>query len=91
VNYGLRHKPGLLPVYLGLGAALQLGTRDDDDDDAFLGARIPVGIVYMFEKTPLSIFDEIAPIVELIPETKLRVSGGAGIRLRFGKVLTNTL
>jgi hypothetical protein len=73
---------GLIPVYLGMGLGLQLGSTGGDDD-AFLGIRIPLGAVYLFKNAPFAIFGEVAPIFEVIPETRPRVSGGAGIRFTF--------
>jgi hypothetical protein len=86
--YLLDIEKGELPFYIGLGAGLQLGNKEDDDndDDAFFGFRIPVGLTYLFEEAPLSIFAEVAPIIEVIPETDFRLTGGIGIRFRFGKM-----
>lgn len=78
-------KDNLLPLYLGIGAGLRLGNREDSDDDTFLGARIPIGVAHIFKNAPIGLFGEIAPIVEFIPETEFRLSGGGGIRFLFGK------
>lgn len=70
---------GQLPVYYGIGAKIVF------QDDPVLGARIPLGINYIFDDAPLDIFAEIVPGLELIPETEFALAGGVGIRYFFGK------
>ena len=80
----LRHAFGLipveegqLPVYFGLGARIGFGP------DVTFGARIPVGLDYLFDGTPLDIFLEIVPGLGIIPDTKFEIEGGVGIRYWF--------
>ncbi|MDI6848599.1 MAG: hypothetical protein QME69_02265 [Candidatus Saccharicenans sp.] len=68
---------GQLPLYYGIGARLSL------QDKTRFGIRIPVGLSYMFEKTPIDIFVEIGPVMDVIPETKLQVLGFIGFRYYF--------
>lgn len=70
----LEVSPGSMPVFYGIGGRVSLGTADH------VGARIPVGISYIFEDTPLEIYLEIAPIVDLLPETAISANGNMGIR-----------
>jgi hypothetical protein len=70
---------GKLPVYYGIGAKIVF------QDDPILGARIPLGINYIFDDAPLDIFAEIVPGLELIPETEFDLAGGVGVRYFFGK------
>ncbi len=72
---------GDLPVYYGIGGRIQL--RDNDWDDR-IGVRFPVGLEYIFEDAPLDIFFEIAPILDLAPETDLELNAAVGIRYFFG-------
>lgn len=65
------------PAYLGLGPVFYLR------DDTAIGARIPIGITYLFEDVPISLFLEIAPVIEIIPESDIEISGGTGIRIVF--------
>jgi hypothetical protein len=39
---------------------------------------------YFFEEGRLNVFVELAPIVDLVPETELDFSGGVGLRYCFG-------
>jgi hypothetical protein len=70
---------GKLPVYYGIGAKIVF------QDDPIFGARIPLGINYLFDDAPLDIFAEIVPGLELIPETEFDFAGGVGIRYFFSK------
>lgn len=67
---------GQMPVYYGIGGRLVLG-----DPDTHLGARIPIGIAYLFEESPVELFLEVAPIVDLVPETDFDMNGALGVRL----------
>jgi hypothetical protein len=68
---------GKLPVYYGIGAKVVF------QDDPILGARIPLGINYIFEDAPLDIFAEIVPGLRLFPGTDFDLAGGVGIRYFF--------
>jgi hypothetical protein len=68
---------GQLPLYFGIGAKVGFG------GDVFIGARVPVGLDYMFDGVPLDIFLEIVPGLAILPDTKLDMGGGIGIRYWF--------
>lgn len=68
---------GLVAFYFGIGGRAFIG------DHSNLGVRIPVGVNYHFENDPFEIFFEIAPVLELIPETEADFNGGIGIRYYF--------
>jgi hypothetical protein len=71
---------GDFPAYVGAGAAFRVG-----DGDSFLGVRFPVGVQFLWNTFPLSVFAEVAPIMEVIPDIGARVEGGAGLRFAFGR------
>ncbi len=68
---------GKLPLYFGVGFRIRIGDEDR------VGIRVPVGICYLFEKSPLDIFVEVGPVLDLAPATKLRLTLSAGIRYFF--------
>lgn len=74
---------GLLSVYLGVGARMIFADDfpNDGDNEVLIGARVPVGINYTFENNPLELFLELAPVVNLIPDTDFDVNGGLGLRV----------
>ena len=69
---------GKMPLYYGVGGRLV-----DADDDTHIGVRVPVGINYIFATAPLDLFVEVAPTLDLAPDTDLNVEGGIGIRFWF--------
>ncbi len=76
---------GQLPIYYGIGGRLVLADDypNQGDNNAVLGARIPVGINYLIEDSPVGIFLEVAPILNIIPETDFDIDGGVGVRFYF--------
>ena len=75
----IRVDKGQLPFYFGIGARVKF-----DENDTLVGIRIPVGLDYMFGSgTPLDIFVEIVPILDLAPSTEASLNGSLGIRYWF--------
>lgn len=68
---------GSLPFYYGLGGRIKT------EDDTRLGARIPVGLEYRFANTPLDIFIEVVPILDIAPEMDFSFNAAIGIRFQF--------
>ena len=67
---------GRLPLYYGIGGRMILS------DDPLVGVRIPVGLNYQFA-SPMDLFVEIVPILDLIPSTDFNLGGGVGVRFWF--------
>ena len=72
----LEESPVTMDVYTGVGPTLNLGR---DADLPGLGARVPIGISVAFEK-PVDIFVELAPVIGVVPDLALHVSGTMGVR-----------
>ncbi len=68
---------GELPFYFGFGAKLGIG------HDFSFGARVPVGLNYLFEDAPLDVFVEVVPALQLINSIQFQMNGGIGIRYWF--------
>jgi hypothetical protein len=68
---------GELPFYFGFGAKLGIGNKFS------LGARVPVGLAYLFEDAPLDVFVELVPALQLINQIQFQMNGGIGIRYWF--------
>jgi hypothetical protein len=69
---------GKMALYYGIGGRLV-----DAADDTHIGVRVPVGINYLFATAPLDLFLEMAPVLDLAPDTNLDFDGGLGIRFWF--------
>ena len=65
---------GRFPIYWGVGGRLKF------TKDIRVGVQVPLGISYIFNNTPLDVFLEIRPTLDLIPGTEFTVSGGIGVR-----------
>ncbi|MBN2464123.1 hypothetical protein JXD38_00665, partial [candidate division WOR-3 bacterium] len=74
--------PGDLPIYVGVGGRIKLA-GDGEDQDMRIGVRVPAGISYIFDSFPVDLFLEVAPVVDLVPSTRLGWNFGAGIRYYF--------
>ena len=68
----------VLPVYVGVGARVNLR----DNDDFHLGARGVVGLLFDFKDIPLDVFIEMAPVVDYV-FTDLPEGGGINPNLNF--------
>jgi hypothetical protein len=75
---------GKLPLYYGIGGRIKF-EENRHDEDTKIGVRIPVGISYILANSPLDIFLEIAPLLDLTPSTEFDLNGAVGIRYFFQK------
>jgi len=88
-NYGIFEVDrGSLPLYFGIGGRVRFegddsDRWDNDDHDTHVGMRLVLGLEYLVETYPMSIFFEIAPIVDVAPDTDGSINGGLGIRYVF--------
>jgi len=73
----IKTRTGRLPVYYGIGGRIRF------EDKTRVGIRIPVGMCYIFERTPLDIFVELGPVFDVIPRTEVTVAGFLGLRYYF--------
>lgn len=64
--------------YTGVGGRLGVVSHD-----ALLGVRVVGGFAFWPRDTPLDIFVEIAPVIDLAPASELSANGGIGIRFFF--------
>ncbi len=78
---------GWLPWYFGLGARIKLQEENDgkgrNDEDDLVGIRVPLGVAYMFADSPIDIFAEIVPILDLVPATDFDLNAAIGARFYF--------
>lgn len=66
-----------LAFYYGIGARVIFA------DDPTAGARIPIGLNYVFQNIPFDMFAEAVPIVDFTPEIEFAGNGAVGIRYYF--------
>ncbi|MBM3308492.1 MAG: hypothetical protein FJY74_09215 [Candidatus Eisenbacteria bacterium] len=71
--------PGALPFYVGVGGRVLFR----ESERSRVGIRVPIGLDYLTADRRFDFFLEIAPVVDLVPETEFSVSGGIGARFYF--------
>jgi len=77
-NFNLfRVDTGRMAFFYGLGARIKFA------DSLTVSLRIPIGISYEFERTPVELFLEVVPMVDLIPSTEIQMAGALGFRYYF--------
>ncbi len=77
-NFNLfRVETGRMSFFYGLGARIKFAS------DLTFSLRIPVGIAYEFERTPVELFLEMVPMIDLIPSTGFQMAGAIGFRYYF--------
>ena len=70
---------GQLPLYFGIGGVYRYHENSDNN----LGVRVPVGLDYLFDNSPVDIFGEVVPILDLSPSTEFRINAAIGARFFF--------
>ena len=77
-NFDLIKIPeGRLPFYYGIGGRIKASK------DARIGARVPLGLAYLFNNAPVDIFLEVVPLLDLAPKTAFRINAAIGARYYF--------
>ncbi len=63
--------------YIGVGGRVRF------ENDSRFGVRVPLGLTHAVKDAPLDVFIEVAPILDLAPNTELSANGGIGLRYFF--------
>lgn len=70
---------GLLALYVGPG--MQVTINEDVDNE--LALRAPLGLTYLLGSTPVDVFVEVAPTLQVTDPATLRFDGAIGFRYFF--------
>jgi hypothetical protein len=65
-------------LFAGIGGRLTFGKRE-----GVLGLRIVGGLAWLPRNSPLELFMEVAPILDIVPATDFSANGGIGVRFFF--------
>lgn len=68
---------------ISVGGGVRVHTWDPDGNDTTLGVRVPVNISVVPKHVPIDCFFEVAPVIRLWPETRLRADAALGARFFF--------
>lgn len=63
--------------YYGIGGRIKFENKTK------VGIRVPLGFNYLPTKTPIDVFLEIVPLLDLAPSTKFNLNAAIGIRYFF--------
>ena len=76
---------GKLPVYFGVGGRIKMKKegKGRNEKDVLFGVRVPFGISYLFANTPVDLFAEIVPVLDVVPDTKFDLNAAIGVRYYF--------
>lgn len=77
---GIDVSSGDLPFYIGVGGRIKLKNKDKGYNDDKIGIRVPVGITYIPASTPIDLFLEVVPVLDLVPESSMEFNAAIGIR-----------
>jgi len=69
-----------ISLHYGPGGRLRLV---EDGEKSRLGVRFDVGLTWIPRNSPVDVFLEIAPLLDIIPETKFSFNSGIGVRYYF--------
>lgn len=67
----------MMPFYFGLGLRVKFA------EEAQVGVRVPLGLNHFFGGSPLEIFGEVVPVLNVIPDTEFDFNGAVGLRYYF--------
>ncbi len=68
-----------LGAYIGVGGRVLFLENSEDR----IGVRVPLGVSYQFSQNRFELFFEVAPVVDLVPDTETDLGGGIGLRYQF--------
>jgi len=72
--------------YYGIGGRIKAkNSNNNNSDDARFGARIPLGLTYVFASEPIDIFLEAVPVLDFTPKTDASFNGALGARFYFSR------
>ena len=75
---------GRMSLFYGPGARVKFGARDEfGDGGTVVSIRGVVGLAYEFQETPLELFIEVVPMLDIVPSTAANMAGAIGFRYYF--------
>lgn len=75
--------------YVGLGSSLNIYKKEnrkrigDNEANLVLSARIPIGVSWAIANSPIEVFVEIVPVLNIIPGLSFDMNAGLGGRIFF--------
>ncbi len=72
-----------VPFYAGVGGRVGFDQRGKNDGKTLIGIRAPIGIAAQWSSSPVELFLEVGPGIELSPSSEFDITAGLGARYYF--------
>lgn len=82
-RWNVRNVSNPLTLYYGLGFRLENINSGKHDGKTSFGPRAPIGLHLEINNPNISFFGELAPVLQLTPESEVEIMVGVGVRIRF--------
>ena len=82
-SFSLKGASSPMTLYYGLGARMIKIKGGKHDGDTQFGPRTPIGLHYALSNPDISLFGELAAVLNLTPESSVDLTAGIGFRVRF--------
>ena len=70
-----------LEVRFGVGPRGRVEAAGRDNDKLYVGIGMPLEMEFNFPAPPLSIFVEVAPVLDFVEDMRMDLEGGLGLRV----------
>lgn len=82
-SFDLKGSATPMTLYYGLGVRVMTIKGGKNDGKSSVGPRAPIGLHYKIVNPDISLFGELAPVLNLTPEGGVDITAGVGVRIRF--------
>lgn len=82
-SWNLKNINSPLTLYYGIGLRLLNIKSGKNDGKVAVGPRAPIGVHMEINNPNISLFAELAPVLDIVPESNVEIMAGLGVRIRF--------
>lgn len=82
-SWNLQNVNSPLTLYYGIGLRLLNINSGKNNGKVALGPRAPIGVHLEINNPNISLFAELAPVLDIVPESNVEIMAGLGVRIRF--------
>lgn len=82
-SWSLQNVNSPLTLYYGIGLRLLNIKSGKNNGKVAVGPRAPIGVHMEMNNPNISLFAELAPVLDIVPESNVEIMAGVGVRIRF--------